>query len=528
MLNNNTAGSQSNNNNNTHNQPSSPPLVTVQAKIGLAALPRPGTKGAPRTFYGLGDDIEEWLGEYENATAIYQVEGSDLSTGLLQYACAEVRELIRVQPKFSRWYALKVDLKQLFPSVLGALKYSRTELDTFVRESSLRPMTTRMELEKYNQAYQRRAFWLIEKNKITQEMVDESYWQGLPENVRIKCESDLRAKQGTSFSRKNPFKMDDIMECARDIFDFAAFDAPFRHGGNENEITMEKRHRIEALKRRNVSQGHPDQDRGQQQEIDTLRHEVSAAKSPEDREMEELVTQLSGLQVTDANYAICWSKLATISSNLAACYEAPKLRTQNPIQQPSPSGPNPFNRREHDQNMGGRPGPVKRSQPPLPYPPPPATRIVSFGPTTHQSGASTSLMLTVGQQTPLPPQQDAYQQRQAPAPHQFALDAPSHPPAGGGNQTCEYCGKTGHSGPNCISAFPAIRQGVIVNRFGRLAWPDGRPIPLTQGLQRFAVEAKMAAAARSNLATAQQERLASEYEREEEPVPAALRVHSSS
>lgn len=222
---------------------------------------------------------------------------------------------------------------------------------------------------KYSRGYIRIAGWLFQKNKITKREYQIHYWIGIPSSFRAKLEARLMAQKPTH-NLEDPFKVSDINKAAENLLRRDRFDteriASDRDDDSESEPSDSdsdsssssddehasrhdkhhhqkrkrsgSRHRRDSWTRKRVTFERKGAEPPSESDSDAPPRSMrkssdkkSAEKKPqekkkkkEDKELDDLIGQLSKMSVHDERYAATYFKAFTKNPAIKDIIPTPK------------------------------------------------------------------------------------------------------------------------------------------------------------------------------------------------------------
>ena len=307
---------------------------------GPSALPSAHSRSAPERFEGHYHQVEEFL---EEVDALYQAhrvfDPQDQVQAFLRYCSLSVKEFVRTNRHYKtpNWILLKRDLITYYDAELCRNPYRPADLEEFIRESVHKDITNLHQWRKYYVNYNRIAGHLLDKNYITDRDRHGCFWKGVPLALKQVLEARLLALH-PRYDNSHPWEMDDVCHVAESHFNQAKFEdtlMPFyderskrsvrisrswhdssdedSDSSNESDSEHEKRSIRQSRKKK--------QHRRHKDTLATRDHEVSQKTQPSyiktpppspsspkrtpdtGQEVEELIHELSRMDITDPTYA---------------------------------------------------------------------------------------------------------------------------------------------------------------------------------------------------------------------------------
>lgn len=96
---------------------------------GFLSLPAAYGKGAPLVFGGAGEDVYEWIEEFEIVIQGAGLTEAEKCKASIRYWDREEARLVRLQPEFKKgdWEALKKKILDLYPSPIRSFRHTAAD-----------------------------------------------------------------------------------------------------------------------------------------------------------------------------------------------------------------------------------------------------------------------------------------------------------------------------------------------------------------------------------------------------------------
>jgi transposase InsO family protein len=323
-----------------------PPVIT-----GIAAMPHPGTRGAPETFDGDGEVLEEFIDRFEGLATGARLTNDDKFKSFTRYCSRPMKRLFESLPAYTAktWNDFLAQVRVLFPIGANQRLYSKQSLVALVSNSQKQRIYSEGDLMSYYRDFVTIANWLLTNHKISEADRDGYFWFGFHPDDRMQLELQLRVVL-PRHDRMNPWPMQDVFEAGKYIFNELAFDQDptflqltgkpmsavnlqdpednFRDLPEMVDLRREKLRRAAAaetmrLRAEPFPSNLPEVQQTVTKTVQFPSHPVNIGNPTEDQEIEELVGKLSTLSFREPQYAIAYAKLSHRFPNLIGQFTSP-------------------------------------------------------------------------------------------------------------------------------------------------------------------------------------------------------------
>jgi hypothetical protein len=447
-------------------------------------MPTPRSKLAPYFTGDIEEPIGEFLQEYEELADSNGLTSRQKVETVVRYVNPTERDLWRSLPGYTRrdWDDLCDDLREEYVDPTPQGRYSKQKLQDFASRTARTLMADEQAVLKYYRSFNKLSKPLLDSGRITQGERDATFWCGFHPEDRKALRERLIAKQPDK-PRGQAFDYKDVLKIARAIFsgddDFLLQEPPPRH--YDSDRARERRTERHGRDRTRAPLSFEGQEPGDEEaplededdyepprrghryssprvETRTVRFQ-GQSRDEEDRELDELITQLHSLSVRDTAYARLHARCARRFPDVARNLPKPEYRMDPPVvsysYQASAAPPPPTAQQWPYQAASALPPPTAQQWPyqAASAPPPPTAQQ---WPTFHPASVST------------PAQASA-----PPPPPVIASSADSfYRP-----RPCAFCMFTGHLIRDCAQVGEYLRAGRATHINGKIYLPNGQPIP---------------------------------------------------
>ncbi|KAH9830316.1 uncharacterized protein C8Q71DRAFT_862606 [Rhodofomes roseus] len=358
---------------------------------GVAGLPMPGSKCAPRKFKGRYSEVKSFLQHYERiCTKLGIINAKDLIDNVTQYCSRQVRQFIESLPSFEakdpNWETLKKDVLTYFDADRDDKKYKVRHLESYVLEARKKStIKTLGAWREYTRKFLTISGWLKKNGRIS---VDEEalyFWKGIPRKFRQTLEPRLLASKPT-YDLSKPFSMTEVNQKAEALLQRNRFDADRLPSDDEDDSDEEsdsddsssdssddssseseediksKKSSLKNKKRKLTKKKHSskkndtdeDEDTADLKKAQAARRRAAQDEKKKANEVEELIRQMNKMSLSDPEYGVLYFRACTMSPLAASAIRPPVLGSStqrsptsnaftspqsNPSAAPSPTQP---------------------------------------------------------------------------------------------------------------------------------------------------------------------------------------------
>ena len=399
----------------------------------ITSLPGKEGKGAPETFEGDYEDIEEFLDHFEVLCDEKNVIKDEYKCkGLVRYCRRGVKETLKSLKAYTdmNYAELKKEFIEYYDQERTKQRYKLKHLRELVEKWKGRKIEDLETFKKYQLAFVRVGGWLLQHKKIVESEHRRFFWAGLHRKFRRRVEAHMRILDPT-LDDSEPFEITKIAAAAKKLYNRDRFDdgewelygkgkkrrnetsdsesdsdrdsSESEDGSSDESERRQRRKEKEKLTKKEEAR----KEKKGASKVDKGRETLKRGEEKGD-EIGEIVAKMSRLSIDDPTYLTMWIQLIR---------KAPELQS--------------------------------------------------------------------GEFLPRPAMNTAVaQSRTSPAPR--VRDLPPHVTNAGGNRRdppreygmrCFGCGQTGHSASRCEEINKLIHEGVVErNSYNKVQWKDGTPI----------------------------------------------------
>lgn len=332
-----------------------------------------GGKLAPKTFRGDPAEVERFLRRFERLAIQHNLTLEQRCEMVTDYCSRRVRETIEgFQAHASKdWPALHQKIRTTWNADLDSRRFRVCDLEEFIRDHRNEPISDIQEWRHYLRKYTRIAGWLRRHGKLTDREYAFHFWMGIHKRLRRRIDDRLRDKK-PDHDMRNPWEPEDVEEAAERLLINERFDTesilyPREHLEDEPSRPRKTLRRSKKPKAKYEADT-SDEDSDTEEEWEQYRQapivEAKATpsltspavtpptipttqltKTPQDREVNELMEQMAKMSLTDPQYSFLYVRmmllkpevanhLPTPIKNYRAWYNQPAPRTLPPPMQP--------------------------------------------------------------------------------------------------------------------------------------------------------------------------------------------------
>ena len=250
------------------------------------------------------------------------------------------------------WGALKEWILNAYPDAKKGEAHTHNKLKMLMKHFSTKYISSETDLVKYYQLFRPVAQALVKNKRISKGERDCLFWKGLPKAACKTIIQQLEVREGKEFSRENLPGMDKVFEAGREVYGEDAFEVSNSESEEEQgqkEKKMKKLRGSRGKKHRSPSSSSSDNSGSDSSDSDDNSDDESSdddrkkkkgkgKKGPEIRtkkvvvkdekqggtdNIKELMRKLHGMNVTDVNYTVCFTKLTMIAPSVMALMSSP-------------------------------------------------------------------------------------------------------------------------------------------------------------------------------------------------------------
>ena len=301
---------------------------------GPAAMPAPHSNKAP--FFGdqTGDTIEVFLREFESLALTYALTPRERIEQILRYVSPELCDLWQFLDGYASkdWQTFRQSIQEIYGGTSVMSRYSKQRLREFIKLTSKSRMVDEDDVRTYYKRFLVLCRSLIQNCKITDEECNAAFWGGFhPEDWRL-----MYPRLLSSFPhhpKAEPFDFEDVFKVARAEFTnghFTAFtleddwDPSFIEEPAKPDPMFQKWFNLGAQDSGPSDSDRRGRDRGRNSTISEFRHREDTprreayhtsqstnrsvrfqenSRERENREIDDIITQLQTLSPSDSTYA---------------------------------------------------------------------------------------------------------------------------------------------------------------------------------------------------------------------------------
>jgi hypothetical protein len=330
-----------------------PAIVPVTPVVPVKPpLPLRGARDAPRTFKGVYSDVEEFLRSYE---ALFNKHGlitdHDKCKNILTYCSSKVQDHIRSLDSFCTplWISLKRDLQENFNADLVDHKYSLKDLAKWKHKWSHHTIKKLTTFRTMKRDYITIAGALKRNGTIDAREYDREFWKGLHRSFRHKLDARLDIK----FPDREPktaWTLEQISTAAQKVVPRDNVYEDLDSHSSSDASTEEDTEEETDLEDSSSSDSSEEEEKKKKKSAKTKRTSskkdkkadepptaAAAERRKEDKEMDDLVKQLTSLNLDDPKYALAYFKAASRSELVRTTFSPPQTKNAPPSAPAVPS-----------------------------------------------------------------------------------------------------------------------------------------------------------------------------------------------
>ncbi|KAL4256555.1 CCHC-type domain-containing protein [Pleurotus pulmonarius] len=329
-------------------------------------MPGPGEKAAPARFKGDYDLVRQFIRKYNRLCAGYNlVDPKEKCERLVDYCSRSVRLFIESLTSYQsgNWAQLEKDILKYYDADLDETRYIPDQLAELAEEWQNIKISDLTTWKSYQREFFTKAGWLRSKGKVTSEMEAGYFWQGIHRKFRQDIELRLFATN-PNIKTTTAYPIELVSKIAEGLLERNRFEYSLmginterpewytqtESDDSDSDSSDDERHR-KAKRRRERRHNHS---RSSKKEPDTdseaeykkklksarsKRHSIrsKSRKDKEKDEVEQLITQMSHMQVTDPSYAVVYYKAAKLDPLVVDIVRPPSYSQS--VQQTTPAKP---------------------------------------------------------------------------------------------------------------------------------------------------------------------------------------------
>ena len=196
---------------------------------GIANLPIPGSKSAPKKFKGKYSDVRPFLRHYEQiCTRLSITDDKEKIQNITQYCSRQVRVFLESLTSYDQvplnWEAFKNDIIKFFDAERDDQVYKKSDLQAYTRESRKKSVAKNLSTWRtYTRGFQTISGWLRKKEYLTENDEAVEFWKGIPKDFRRVLEPWLLATDPDHDMTK-PFSIKEVSKKAETLLQRNRFD----------------------------------------------------------------------------------------------------------------------------------------------------------------------------------------------------------------------------------------------------------------------------------------------------------------
>jgi len=224
----------------------------------------------------------------------------------------------------------KKNILAKYPRANRGLRYTIRDLEHLILNTAESKISTEMELLQYYRQFSPILVWLMANSKISSRERDRYFLQGLPHSVRKAIDRHLELKE-KNYTRNEAPDIEKALEAGQFVLSDDAYDADL------HEPIVSQLHSIQearAPKPKPLRQGwdsdKEDERRDARREVQTRRVAFKSPTPPPIKttldEVDDLARKMHTLDIGDAAYAGCYTRLLHLSPAATQIWPPPKSR----------------------------------------------------------------------------------------------------------------------------------------------------------------------------------------------------------
>lgn len=336
------------------------------ATTGVAALPIPGTKSAPKKFTGKYAEVRRFIQHYERLCDKLSItDHREKISNITQYCARKVRQFIEGLPSYNatvpNWDTFKSDVLKFFDADKDDKRYKVKNLEAYVKESRKKSTIKSLGVwREYIRHFLTISGWLKKNGHISADEEALYFWKGIPRSFRQILEPRLLAAQ-PNYDLSKPFDMTEIYSKAEALLQRNRFDADRLPSDDEEDSDDEsdsedsdgdgnssdsesdsdvgsrkkkqdKDKKKKKTKKRKASRGlSEDTDNEDIKKAWNARKKAAKEQKKKADDLEDLVHQLNHMSLEDPEYGVTYLRACLMNPLVASVARKPIVDTAPPM-----------------------------------------------------------------------------------------------------------------------------------------------------------------------------------------------------
>ncbi|KAA1478915.1 hypothetical protein DENSPDRAFT_756726, partial [Dentipellis sp. KUC8613] len=318
--------------------------------------------------------VTKFVKQYEKLCKIHNVRSDrDKCQAVLDYCSDKVKRYIKSLKSYKRlnWEMLRADLLERFDADRTIKRYSVRDLTEFVEKNQKKKITTAAAFKNYDINFRSISQELRTRNKIDEDHENTSYWLGIGLSLRRRIEEKV-LNDDKNLTLDEPFDMDTVYHAAlsllaRDRFDSHSYvdrNIEEEEEASDHEETSDWRkdvtedssssdddddspprrrhrtlsHRSSTSSNKKVRWSDREPERNSTQDTPPRRDPPRQKRQNESTTVQDLISQLSNMKVSDPNYAVQYYQALKLDKDIEKIIPPPAYQASatSPARQTPP------------------------------------------------------------------------------------------------------------------------------------------------------------------------------------------------
>ncbi|KAK0562510.1 hypothetical protein OC861_005279 [Tilletia horrida] len=354
------------------------PLLSLQAlSRGLGYVPDKGEPGAPKTFKGDANRLDEFLDKVDKIIAgCGTTSSADKVRILFGYLGGEAKAFVREQPTYKEpdYADLVRILREAYPSPKHKFRYDSRDLERVAARFHGKKLKYLEDLAEYQRRFEKVGLWLVNNHKIEDARYNRLFWDGLPTDWQnfLKNNGD---KHGLKIDPSETPRAEAVLQAMRRALSYENFDTDLLYRKRSKKSSQKSRRSkhqdtdstsgmsSDSESDTSVSDDDSDSDsdsksgRDRKKSRSKKNHEKDSSstfmasalermlqsvkdkantRAPEhpsaaarvETSIDELVRRLKGFDTGSTEYMVTWADLVRIAPHVASAVAAPTIGHQ--------------------------------------------------------------------------------------------------------------------------------------------------------------------------------------------------------
>jgi hypothetical protein len=294
-------------------------------------MPGPNSSKAP-AFSGEISDLVDYLDHFEYLATLCDLTEAEKCKWLVRYTDLRTKRFwICLSGYESRDFdAFKKSILSEYPMAENGLYYTVRDLGRIVSSTTDSDISTEDDLMEYYHEFISVAYWLVRNDKISCRERDRYFWKGLPLSTRCAIDQWLIGRDA-DYNRDEVPDFEKVLKAGRSMFSFEKLSADLDDSiASRLYIMRESLSTNSPAPRNTVSREHvvtDDKDERKDAPGEVRAGEVASQPSTSILdEVEDLARKMHNLDISDAAYSCCYTRLFCLAPAAAQAWAPPRTR----------------------------------------------------------------------------------------------------------------------------------------------------------------------------------------------------------